>query len=126
MHELSIAAALVDLVAQHAPPRTVLRKVVIEAGPLHGLDPDAMQWAWQSTTDGGAYAGAELLIQMLPWRMKCAVCGREWTAAEMESQCACGATDANPIGGDELRLMSLTVDEDEPANQEESDAGSGR
>jgi Zn finger protein HypA/HybF involved in hydrogenase expression len=112
MHELSLATALLDLVATHTPPGTKLREVLVEAGPLQGIDPDAMSWAWQSVTSEGPYEGSTIRVQHLPWRLHCNACGQDYTAAEMLTKCACGSEQTHPIGGDELRLRSLVVDED--------------
>lgn len=111
MHEFSIATALLELVKQHAPAGTTVRKVVMEAGPLQSVDPQAMEWAWQAVSDGTMYAGAELEVRVLPWRLRCRDCGREHVADDMLSPCPCGCQVCHPTGGDELRLVSLTVDE---------------
>ena len=111
MHELSIAASLLELVSKHAPPPLVVRRVVIDAGPLQGLDPSAMQWAWQSTVAQTHCHDATLEINMLPWRMRCAACNREWTAPEMATTCDCGAAETFPVSGNELLLKTIEVDD---------------
>ncbi len=120
MHEFSIASALIDLVAKHTPAGTKLRRVVIEAGPLQGIDPDAMSWAWQSITSGGALEGSTIEIQQLPWRLHCDACGSDYRGTEFTSRCACGADQSHPVGGDELRLRSLVVDEPQQEPKQES------
>jgi len=121
MHEFSIATALLDLVAKHTPAGTKLRRVVIEAGPLQGIDPDAMTWAWQSVASGGEFEGATIEIEHMPWRLHCDACGSDYTAADFSSRCACGADQSHPVGGDELRLKSLVVDEEEVKPQMNTD-----
>ncbi len=115
MHEFSIATALADLVKQHQPPGTILRTIVVEAGPLQGIDPEAMQWAWRGVTDGTDYAGSTIEVRMLPWRMHCPKCGKDSTSDEMKSECECGASESHPVDSDQLRLVAMTVDEAEQA-----------
>ncbi len=50
MHEFSIAQAIIEQVSHHTPQGAVVRKVTIEAGPMRGIVPEAMQWAWQAAT----------------------------------------------------------------------------
>ena len=111
MHELSIAEALREIAVQHAPPGTVIRKVVVRAGPLRGIDPDAMQLAWQSATAGHPLQGAILDLRLLPWSMRCATCERTWAAADAYDSCTCGNDRPNVLGGDDLVLESLDVDD---------------
>jgi len=125
MHEFSIASALVDLVAQHTPAGTKLRRVIVEAGPLQGVDPDAMSWAWQSITSGGPFEGAEIEIQLLKWRLHCVTCGQDYSADEMLAPCACGADQSHPIGGDELRLRSLVVEDGQDSPQTDTNEHEG-
>ena len=111
MHELSIAQALVDLAVAHRPEGSKVRAVKVRAGPLRGIDPEALRWAWESVRGDGDCATATLDVNVLPWRMRCGQCGKEWSAEEMEFQCACGSDRVFPVGGDELILDSLEVDE---------------
>ena len=122
MHEFSIATALLDLVAQHTPRGTKLRRVIVEAGPLQGIDPDAMQWAWQSITSGSPYEGSAIEVHPLPWRLHCPACGNDFTAPDLLAKCACGSEQAHPLGGgDELRLKSLVVDDEATEPQVNTD-----
>lgn len=111
MHELSIATALLELVARNVPPGSVVRRVTMEAGPLRGVEPSAMQWAWQSARAGTACEGAELTINLLPWSLRCPACGNQFTAQDVYVACpACNADGPLPQGNDDLRLMSIDVD----------------
>jgi hydrogenase nickel incorporation protein HypA/HybF len=111
MHEFSLAQALVELVRQKTPPGAVVRAVAVRAGPMRGIDPQAMQWAWQVASEQGGLNGAALNLDELPWTLRCPDCGRQWESAELDAACACGSRLAGPVGGDELTLVSLEVDE---------------
>lgn len=112
MHELSIARALIDLVRLHLPEGALLRSVCVRIGPLQGVDPDSMRFAWQAVTVGGPLQGSELSLTYTPWDLHCRVCGRCWRSDSWSESCLCGSTDVDPAGTDELTLISLEVDDD--------------
>jgi Zn finger protein HypA/HybF involved in hydrogenase expression len=126
MHELSIAEALRDLTLRKAPPGAVVSAVRIRIGPMRGVEPEALQWAWQATTSAGtvpisargngdcpvSYAtlqGSRLELDMLPWTLQCPQCKRRWEAPDLWQPCTCGCDQPHPVGGDELTLVSLDV-----------------
>ncbi|MGA3065527.1 MAG: hydrogenase maturation nickel metallochaperone HypA [Tepidisphaeraceae bacterium] len=110
MHELSIAEAILDLARRSVPRGATLRSVRIVAGPMRAIDPDCMQIAWQ----GLGQANIALNLSILPWQMQCAACGLQWEQTDLPQQCPCGSTHVRPLGGDELQLLSIEVDDPEP------------
>ena len=111
MHELSIVEAVLDVVEAQAPKGSVVRSVQVEAGALRGLVPDVMQWVWQVATAETRHAQARLELTLLPWQLSCPDCGRTFTADDMFAECACGCAAALPVGGTELRVLSLDVEQ---------------
>jgi hydrogenase nickel incorporation protein HypA/HybF len=109
MHELSIAEAILDLAGRNVPAGATLRSVRVSAGPMRGIDPRCMELAWQ----GLGRAEVALNLSVRPWRMKCGDCGRQWEQAELAERCDCGSPQVRPIGGDELQLLSIEVDDAE-------------
>ena len=111
MHELSSARALVRLVKEHQPPGSMVEVVQVQAGPLQAIVPEAMELAWQAVTMNTHLAGAKLQIAILPWRLRCLQCQRQWNANMLDATCACGSSRGVPEGGDELQLEYLEVTE---------------
>ena len=110
MHELSIAEALWDRVRTLVPAGAVLRGVTVRAGPMRGIDPDIMRVAWNTLI--GPTAAVTLDVELSPWHLRCPDCGGEFNADDVMTACSrCGGTRACPVDGDELRLVSLTVDD---------------
>jgi hydrogenase nickel insertion protein HypA len=109
MHEMSIAQALVEQVRRHTPQGHHATIVRVEVGPLQGIDPAALQMAWEANTCGTELCGAKLEIAALPYKLTCPRCGRVWTAEDPFDPCACGS-DALSEGGGDLRLMSMEVE----------------
>ena len=110
MHELSIAAALLEQVRRHTPAGQRVTIARIEAGALQGIDPDALQFAWQSLTAGTAEARAQLELKVHSFKVSCRECGRRFESADMFAPCVCGSVNTAPEGSDELRLIALDVE----------------
>lgn len=113
MHEFSIAEAILGQVRRHAPEDALVRDVSIRVGALRGLEPEALQMSWTAVTAGTPLDGATLTIDQRPWTITCSNCGRTWTSPAPFVDCACGNTTPSPTGGDELELVSITVDQEE-------------
>ena len=113
MHEFSIAEALLAQVLKHAPAGARVSDVEIRVGALRGLEPEALQMSWQAVTLGSAIEGALLTVDRLPWTITCSECGRRWESLVPFVSCECGNETPAPVGGDELDLISMTVDEEE-------------
>ncbi len=113
MHELSIAQAILNLVCDHAPRGSLVRRVGVRVGPLQALEPSAMELAWTAATLDGPHPRAVLEIEYLPWTVRCNACGRRWSTEDPLATCACGSEDCAASGSAELTLLWLDVDEPE-------------
>jgi hydrogenase nickel incorporation protein HypA/HybF len=116
MHEFSIAESIRNLSQRLVPQGARLRKVVICAGPMRAIDPEALQHAWQAMIGEWGGEDAQLQVDLLPWRLRCLDCEVEFDAPELSTPCACGSTRTSPRGGDELLLTSLEVDPVDPVD----------
>lgn len=116
MHELSIAQAILNLAASHTPSGATLRSVHVRAGPMRGIDPDAMQLAWSAVIPDDFIS---LRLTLLPWTLRCPECGDEFPSDDLSpTPCpSCGSPNASPLAGDDLSLTSIDVDDpaDPPA-----------
>jgi len=115
MHEFSIAEALAQQVLKHVPPDARVREVEIRVGVLRGLEPEAMSMSWEAVTMETPLAGSALVMDLRPWEITCGACGRQWTSDTPYNVCACGNENPSPVGGDELDLISMTIEEDDEA-----------
>lgn len=111
MHEFSIAEALATQILRHAPAGRRVREVEIRVGALRGLEPEAMKMCWEAVTHESALTGSVLVMDLLPWSLACPACGRVWESPVPFAECSCGETSPRPTAGDELDLVSMTVDE---------------
>jgi Zn finger protein HypA/HybF involved in hydrogenase expression len=111
MHELSIAGSILDLADRHVPAGAKLISISMIAGPMRAIDSSSMDWAWQAVLQERNRTGIVLNLVQLPWTLRCTTCGREWTAADLDSPCPAGHAGGSPVGGDELRITGIEVDE---------------
>lgn len=113
MHELAIMESTLDLALAQARQNgaTRIRAVRLRIGALSGVVPDALQFAFEALVPGTLAEGAQLAIEPLAARFWCAVCKREFVAADLFSQCPdCGALSGDLRAGRELELTSLDID----------------
>lgn len=112
MHEMSIAESVYELARKNVPEHASLRCVRMQAGPMRGIEPDAMDWAWRALMQTTHTEDVTLELDLLPWSLRCTACDRVFKADDLFTTCACGSDQTAPVGGDELKLVSIDVDDD--------------
>ena len=120
MHELSVCQALLTQIADIAANRgaSAVERVVIEIGPLCGVEPSLLAHAFAILRMGGCAAAAELSIESTPVRIRCLSCGAESHTVPNRLVCAeCSGYRTRIVAGDEMRLrrVELRVPEPRPA-----------
>lgn len=116
MHELSIAQALVEQVEKVVLAERAQRasRVMIAVGAVSGADPEALRGAFPLVAEGTAAEEAELVIEVVPARVRCQACGSESVAENYFVGCAvCGSRDVELISGRELHIQSIEVEVEE-------------
>lgn len=114
MHELSIASSILESIqAERARrPGTRFCKVGVRLGEWAGLDPDALSFCFDALVQGSELAPLALEIERCPRRQMCQGCGHTFAVQEYDWACpACGSASTRAIGGDELELAYVEVEE---------------
>jgi len=117
MHEMGIANSILEGVGKEMRrhPGCRPRKVGVRIGELAGVDPAALQFAFEVLVLDTELDSLKLEIEYRAARVRCRACSREYEARNFELQCvSCASLDIQCIGGDELEFAFLEVDEDEP------------
>jgi hydrogenase nickel incorporation protein HypA/HybF len=114
MHELSIANAILDAVRMERERLKGARviKVGVRIGELAGVDPDALSFGFEVLIKDTDLEPLALAIESTSRRNECSHCGNVFTVVDYQVNCpACGSADTRCIGGDELELAYLEVEE---------------
>jgi hydrogenase nickel incorporation protein HypA/HybF len=115
VHELSIAEAILQRVAEEAGRRPQARftKVGIRVGELSGVDPDALSFGFEVLSKDTPWHPITLDIQLCPRVQRCCACSHEFTAEHSETACPNCASDLTMcIGGDQLDIAFMEVEEE--------------
>lgn len=109
MHELSLMTNLLaDATA--AADGAAICALRVRVGPLSGVVVDALRFAFEALAPGTPAAGARLDLEETAPVFHCRRCGADYATPVGDYHCpACGATDGELRGGDELELISIEV-----------------
>jgi hydrogenase nickel incorporation protein HypA/HybF len=114
VHEYSIAMGLVETALRHAGGRRVI-VVSLRVGALRQVVPSTLELAFAVAARGTGCDGARLEQAPVAARLLCPSCAAEWTPEEPDFRCrSCGGA-AVAIGGNELQMKSIEVDDEESA-----------
>jgi hydrogenase nickel incorporation protein HypA/HybF len=110
MHELGLGRAIVDGAVRFADGHRVV-KVAVTIGVLRHTTPESIAQHFEIAARGTLCEGAVLEPRFAPARLRCA-CGEEWEAEGPPFICPrCGGGETTVLGGEELSVDSIEVEE---------------
>jgi hydrogenase nickel incorporation protein HypA/HybF len=113
MHELSVAQHLVELIEHELRDagRVRVTAVLLRVGPLSGVEPAALRFAYDSATAGTMLAGSTLTIEDVRPAVFCETCSLERQIDSVQRlRCpVCDAPTPNLVRGRELEVVSVEV-----------------
>ena len=114
MHELSLSGAIVNTVEKHAAGRPV-SVVNMRIGALRQVVPDTLDFYFGFVSKGTVCEGARLELEVIPARLRCATCEREWDIELPIFMCPkCGPSGRVEVAsGNEFEVESIEVEEAE-------------
>ena len=114
MHELSLSGAIVNTVVKHAQERAV-SVVNLRVGALRQVVPDTLDFYFGFVAKGTVCEGARLEQELVPARLHCASCEREWEIDMPVFTCPdCGVAGRVEVAsGNEFEVESIEVEEAE-------------
>jgi hydrogenase nickel incorporation protein HypA/HybF len=111
VHELSLSSAIVNTVAKHANGRRVI-VVSLRVGGLRQVIPDTLEFYFEFVARGSVCEGARLEQEVIPARLRCRTCAREWAIEIPAFRCpGCGGSDVEIASGNEFEVESIEVEE---------------
>jgi hydrogenase nickel incorporation protein HypA/HybF len=118
VHEFSVCQALLTQVTEIAKDRgaKAVERIVIEIGPLAGVEPTLLAQAFLLVRAGSCAAQAALSIETTGVAVRCLGCGAQSQTPANRLVCTvCGGYRTQIIAGDELRLRRVELQVSPPA-----------
>ena len=115
MHELSLIAGLFETLFEKASAHGAreITAVTIKVGPLAGVVPELLESAFDMYKKGTMAARASLVVESLPFIVRCRACGEESSRDHLISDCpACGSVNIAIVQGTEVFLDKIEVEVD--------------
>lgn len=112
MHEFSLCEALVRQVEALAEEQGSgeVKTVHLSIGPLSGVNADELRYAFPTASADTRAAGATLVIEQAPLRVRCIDCSAETDSDAAEQRCAqCGSESTQLISGDAVLITALDL-----------------
>jgi hydrogenase nickel incorporation protein HypA/HybF len=112
MHEMSLAGGILRVVEDAAArePFERVKRLVLEAGALAGVELRALRFALEAIAPGTLLDGAAIEIDELPGTAWCLHCSTSVPIHSRLDDCpACGSAQLTPTGGTELKVRELIV-----------------
>ncbi|GAA2745752.1 MULTISPECIES: hydrogenase maturation nickel metallochaperone HypA [Kitasatospora] len=111
MHEMSIAAAVVEQVdeaaREHGAPGVA--RVRLQVGELAGVVPQALDFCFELACTGTLVEGAALETEQVAARARCTPCATEWAVGmPPDLGCpSCAGGDVELLSGRELQILDV-------------------
>jgi hydrogenase nickel incorporation protein HypA/HybF len=110
MHEFSVTRSILELCLQEAGRNGLsrVRRINVTLGRFTGFSARAIRFYFRQIEKGTACAGARLVFDEIPIRVKCPACGREREIVEPVLVCPdCGSDRLEITGGREFYVRSI-------------------
>jgi hydrogenase nickel incorporation protein HypA/HybF len=112
VHELSIALSIVAIAEEEVKKagRSQVEEIVLEIGSLAGVEPLALDFAWQEAVKLTVLEKAACLIENKQGRARCLDCNREFALTWWYDPCpACQGFRKQLLQGQEISIKSLIM-----------------
>jgi len=118
MHELSIAASILDIVRQHVPEAAIpeVALVRVRVGSLSGVVAESLAFCFEALVTETPLGRARLDIEHVPSICACGECGHRFEPEAMIFLCpACGSGRTRVESGADLQVVHVELAAPPPA-----------
>jgi hydrogenase nickel incorporation protein HypA/HybF len=115
MHEMGLAASVLDIVRQYVPEAQgpLVRRVGVRVGELAGVQSESLAFCFEAIVTGTPYAQAALAIELVPAVRVCQACDERFPSLAMLAPCPrCGSDRTRLEGGTDLRVVDVELDDE--------------
>lgn len=116
MHELSLAASIVESVTQEMQRKKLppVQTIALRLGALSNVDSEALRFSFDAIVSDTPLAGAKLEIERVAVQGNCRACQHNFAVHDFVFACPrCNSGQIDMTRGDELDIAYLEVAEDE-------------
>lgn len=114
MHELSLAANMLEQIAPLVKNKTELKKVHVTIGPLAGVHAESLEFGFTELAKADGYTDVALIIHKKSASLRCDECKEIYETDHFDNGCPlCGGIQRTIISGREFTLDSIEVEEDD-------------
>lgn len=113
MHERSLVQTLLNQVQQIVADDGggVVKEIQVQVGDLSGVEPLLFESAFTELATECFPQECRLVLDIVPVKAECRLCGQCFEVQDYEFLCpACGTGPVEVIQGDQVKLISITVD----------------
>ena len=110
MHEISLVENIIRIVAAEMPKYdiTKVESVTLRIGSMSHAVPEALLFSFEIMSQDTPLAGAELIIEKVPTKARCKLCGEIFVVEDWLANCPeCGKMDIEIISGKELEIVEF-------------------
>jgi hydrogenase nickel incorporation protein HypA/HybF len=111
---MSIAAAVLDAVRAETLLHSAARasRAGLRIGELSGVEPDSLRFCLDVLVADTDLAPLTFEIEICPWTRRCRACSTQFRVTDYHTACtACGSSDTEAAGGDQMELAYIEVEE---------------
>ncbi len=112
MHEFAVCQDMLTQIESIAAEQqaAAVDMVTVRIGPLSGIEAHLLKQAFPLAAAGTVAEKAELIVEELPIKVKCQLCGAETEAKANRLICGeCGDYHTQLLSGDEMLLASVEL-----------------
>jgi len=114
VHELAVTQSVLDIALRHAEQADAQRILAINLviGDLTGFVDDSIQFYFEFLSQDTIAQGATLFFERVPARVRCHVCGAEYTPPQSRLWACpeCQALGGEVIAGKEFSVTSIEIE----------------
>jgi hydrogenase nickel incorporation protein HypA/HybF len=112
MHEMSVAASIIDVVAEHVPAWRLpaVTSVRVRVGSLSGVVADSLTFGFDALVAGTPLGGAHLDVVWVAAECACADCGHTFEPAGAIFLCpSCRSGRTRLVAGADLQVIDVEL-----------------
>lgn len=113
MHELSLVANLFEILEAHKE-KEGFKKIIsiwMRCGVLSGVVPECFETAFEIYKKDTLASEAKLILEVVPIKFRCRLCGRVETAQDLPLICPnCQQSEVDILDGTELTLIKIEAE----------------